>query len=66
MNLTVNGESFVLEGAEDIPALLAQMGAHADRVAVMVNDTVVAHEAWATALLAEGDRVEVLIFAGGG
>jgi len=66
ITLTVNGESLELEGSGDIPALIGQLGANPDRVAVMVNDSVVSREAWPTVTLSAGDRVEVLTFAGGG
>lgn len=66
MNLTVNGEAFVLKGAQDIPSLLVQLGAHSERVAIMLNDAVVSREKWNMVTLAECDRVEVLTFAGGG
>jgi sulfur carrier protein len=65
-NLTVNGESLALEGAGDISSLLKQMGADPARVAIMVNDRVVARDGWSSVTLVDGDRLEVLIFAGGG
>jgi sulfur carrier protein len=66
MTLTVNGESLELQGSGDIPSLLDQLGANSERVAVMINDSIVAREAWPTVALADGDHVEVLTFAGGG
>ena len=64
--LTVNGESLELEGSGDIPSLLAQLGANSERVAIMLNDAVLARDVWAEASLTAGDKVEVLTFAGGG
>ena len=64
--LTVNGESLELQGSGDITSLLLQLGANGERVAIMVNDTIIAREAWPAILLVDGDRVEVLTFAGGG
>ena len=66
ITLMVNGESLELQGSGDIPSLLAQLGANSERVAVMINESIVAREAWPTVTLADGDRVEVLTFAGGG
>ena len=66
INLTVNGDSLELEGSGDVPSLLAQLGANGERVALMVNDAIVSRETWSNVRLVEGDRVEVLTFAGGG
>ncbi len=66
MKLIVNGEPLEMEDSGGVPSLLELLGADGGRVAVMVNDLVVSREAWSTITLAEGDRVEVLTFAGGG
>ncbi len=65
MNLTVNGESFELDGA-DIPALIRQLDANSGHVAIMLNDAVVPREKWDNASLSAGDCIEVLTFAAGG
>lgn len=65
INLTVNGKSFELAGA-DIPALVQQLDANSGHVAVMLNDAIVPRENWGNTSLAEGDRIEVLTFAAGG
>ncbi|RLC04337.1 MAG: thiamine biosynthesis protein ThiS [Deltaproteobacteria bacterium] len=65
MNLTVNGESFELGGA-DVPALVQQLGAVSEHVAIMLNNAIVPREEWDNASLTEGDYVEVLTFAAGG
>ncbi len=66
MKLVVNGETVELGGAGGLPALLAHLGAIPDQVAVMVNDEVVPQARRAQIALAEGDRIEVLSFCGGG
>jgi sulfur carrier protein len=66
INITLNGEPFELGGSEDIPALISQMGADGKRVAIMLNSAVVSRSDWDQTSLAEGDNVEVLVFAGGG
>jgi len=65
INVVVNGESFDLAGA-DIAALIQQLGADCDRVAVMVNDSIVSRDRFDAYKLSIGDRIEVLTFAGGG
>ncbi len=66
MHLTVNGEPFELPGAPTVGALLAALKAERARSAVLVGDEVVRAPAWDAFALAEGDRVEVVTFAGGG
>ena len=65
MKITLNGEAFDLDG-KSIPALIVQIDAIADHVAVMVNGSVAARESWNEKILSEGDSIEVLTFAAGG
>jgi thiamine biosynthesis protein ThiS len=64
--LIVNGDALELQGSGDIPSLITQLGADGNRIAVMLNDAVIARDAWTDVELNAGDRVEVLTFAGGG
>ena len=66
MNLKVNGEQHDHQGGGSIPALLAELGADAERTALMVNGAVVSSNDWNTTLLKENDEVEALVFVGGG
>jgi len=66
MHLTVNGEPYELSGASTVAALLAALGADGTRSAVLVGDEVIRAPAWDAFTLAEGDRVEIVTFAGGG
>ena len=66
MQLTVNGKAHEHAGDGTLPSLLDELGARHDRVAVLVNDDVVAREERNSIALSPGDRVEVLGFAGGG
>ncbi len=66
MQLIVNGESVNLPGVTTMASLLEALHVRADRVALLVNDDVVPPAARATFVLHEGDRVEILTFAGGG
>lgn len=66
IHLRVNGEPHMHRGSATIVALLSELGASCDRVAVMLNDRVVPRSEWDRVMLKEGDRVEVLTFMGGG
>ena len=66
MRLTVNGEGIDVDGSATIPALLSKLGVRPERVAVLVNDEVVPEAERDARTLRDGDRLEVLTFAGGG
>jgi sulfur carrier protein len=67
MKLTVNGRDLVVPGLDlSVAALVATLTQAQRGVAVAVNGTVVPRSSWATAGLADGDRVEVLSAAQGG
>jgi len=66
MRLIVNGDPHEHHGDGTLPVLLKELGADGDRVAVLVNGTVVRKEDRPTRRLREQDQVEVLVFAGGG
>lgn len=68
MNLQINGEarSFTDSAPLTLAALVATLGMKADRVAVELNRDIVPRERWAETTLAEGDRLEVVHFVGGG
>ncbi len=65
MQLTVNGDSMDYNGRPRLADLLAEV-APGRRVAVLVNSRVVAAAQRAEQGLREGDRIEILEFAGGG
>lgn len=66
MKLYVNGERLQYPEATTLPALLEKVGADPKRVAVVVNDSVVPAAKRAQVRLSDGDRIEILAFAGGG
>ena len=66
MRLVVNGETYEHGGNGALLSLLEELGANGDRVATMVNDEVVPKTSRSQTRLRDGDRVEVLVFAGGG
>ncbi len=65
MNLTINGESQVFS-AENLAALVEQLGMKADRVAIELNREIVSRQQWPETRLRDGDRLEIVHFVGGG
>jgi sulfur carrier protein len=66
MNLTINGDAYRHEGDGTLPELLRELQAEPARTAVLVNGEVAPRGSWPEVRLAEGDRLELLTFAGGG
>src|SRR5262250_827590 len=66
LRLTVNGEQRTAEPGTTVAGLLRAMGVDPTRVAVERNRDVVPRATWAQADLADGDKIEVVAFIGGG
>ncbi|MEU6626180.1 sulfur carrier protein ThiS [Streptomyces litmocidini] len=66
MNVSVNGEPRELSGPLSLDALVATLTTAPSGVAAALNETVVPRGEWATTLLGDGDRVEVLTAVQGG
>ena len=66
LRLTVNGEQRTAEPGTTVAGLLRAMGVDPARVAVERNRDVVPRAEHATTTLAEGDRLEIVHFVGGG
>jgi sulfur carrier protein len=66
MKLIVNGKAHVHKGMATLPSLLRELKVDGNHVAVMVNDDVVAKDDRSSIRLKTGDRIELLMFAGGG
>jgi thiamine biosynthesis protein ThiS len=65
MNITLNGESKVTQAAT-IAALVAELSLNTRQVAIERNREIVPRSTYETAVLAEGDVVEIVAFIGGG
>jgi thiamine biosynthesis protein ThiS len=65
MNLIINGESQD-STADTLSALIEQLGMKSDRVAIELNREIVPRQRWADTRLADGDRLEIVHFVGGG
>ena len=66
MKLTVNGEAREIADGATVADLVAVLGLNAKKVAVERNLEIVPRSRYAATLLAEGDRIEIVAFVGGG
>jgi sulfur carrier protein len=66
ISVTVNGEPRELPAGASVAALLAALDTAGKRVAVERNGAIVPKSRHADTLLADGDRLEVVIAVGGG
>ncbi|SDV10268.1 sulfur carrier protein ThiS [Pseudomonas mucidolens] len=66
MRIQLNGESFELPDGETVADLLTRLELTGRRVAVELNQDIVARSQHADTALAEGDQVEVVHAIGGG
>ena len=66
MTIRVNGEPLEVAGPLTISALLADLKVDYRLVAVEHNLTIVKRAAYETAVINEGDEVEIVRFVGGG
>lgn len=66
MKIVLNGESIQAERGESVGSLLGRLGIDPKRVAVERNLEILPKSRYAETLLADGDRIEVVQFVGGG
>lgn len=66
MNLFLNGEATSAPDAVTVAGLLDQLGFPLKGVAVERNREIVPKSLYGTTRLAEGDRIEIVQFVGGG
>ncbi len=66
MTLTINGEPRDLPEGLTLTALVAHLGMKGDRIAIERNRQIVSRNTWDDVALAEGDRLEIVHFVGGG
>ncbi len=66
MRLTINGEARVFEALGDVAALVVALGLDLRKVAVERNLEIVPRSLYAATALADGDRIEIVHFIGGG
>jgi thiamine biosynthesis protein ThiS len=66
VTITLNGDPFDLSGPLTVSELLASLDIDARRVAVEHNLVVLKRAAFDSAVVSEGDQVEIVNFVGGG
>ena len=66
MQIVVNGEPRPGLGARDVAALVAELGLDVRKVAVERNLQIVPRSLFTATPLADGDRIELVQFVGGG
>jgi len=66
MKLQINGEDRNFDGSPTLADLIERLGMKQDRVAVELNRNIVPREQWSGTALADGDRLEIVHFVGGG
>jgi thiazole synthase len=66
VSVQINGEARQIDEGTTLAGLLVHLGIQPERVAVELNLNIVDRERYARAVLAEGDRVEIIGFVGGG
>jgi thiamine biosynthesis protein ThiS len=66
MNLTVNGEDRSFGALGSLLDLVTELGLDARKVAVEHNLEIVPRSAYGRTALADGDRIEIVHFIGGG
>ncbi|MDO9430335.1 MAG: sulfur carrier protein ThiS [Pseudomonadota bacterium] len=66
MTLTINGEKRAFGALSTVAALVAELGLDARKVAVERNLEIVPRSAYLQTAIADGDRIEIVHFIGGG
>ncbi|KRB44629.1 sulfur carrier protein ThiS [Phenylobacterium sp. Root700] len=66
MTLTINGEERAFGTLSTLAALVAELGLDARKVAVERNLEIVPRSAYLQTAIADGDRIEIVHFIGGG
>jgi sulfur carrier protein len=66
LTLTVNGEPRSFYALGTVAALVAELGLDGRKVAVERNLEIVPRSAYGKTALADGDRIEIVHFIGGG
>ena len=66
MKLTINGEERTFDSVSTLSDLVVHLGLKPDRVAIELNRDLVSRDRWAQTHLADGDKLEIVHFVGGG
>ena len=66
ITIELNGEPYSLDTPAPVATLLAELKLKPNRVAVEINQAVVAKAEYERTIIKDGDHVEVINFVGGG
>jgi len=66
IRITVNGAAHRFEQPIEVSALLSELNLQGKKIAVERNGEIVPRGAHASTLLADGDRLEIVVAVGGG
>ncbi|GAA0515967.1 sulfur carrier protein ThiS [Pigmentiphaga sp. GD03639] len=66
MNIVLNGEPRTIEAASSVADLIQALGYAGKRVAIERNGEIVPRSAHQHTLIADGDRLEIVVAVGGG
>jgi thiamine biosynthesis protein ThiS len=66
MNIILNGEPKDIPANLAVAGLVEELGLKPERLAIEVNRRIIRRADWDATTLAEGDKVEVVHFVGGG
>ncbi|HXM83803.1 MAG TPA: sulfur carrier protein ThiS [Burkholderiales bacterium] len=66
MRITVNGDAYRFDEPLDVAAMLARLDFKGRKVAVERNGEIVPRSAHGSTLVADGDRLEIVVAVGGG
>ena len=66
MTVVVNGQAQEFPGGGSLAEFVEQLGLKADRIAVELNREIAPRSRWTEISLADGDRLEIVHFVGGG
>jgi sulfur carrier protein len=66
IQVIVNGSAHALERPLDVAALLARLELQGRRIAVEKNGEIVPKSAHGSTVVADGDRLEIVVAVGGG
>ena len=66
MQITINGENREIKEGTSLAELIKELGLDGKVMAAAINMQIVKQDKWEETLLAEGDKIELLDFVGGG
>ena len=66
MTLEINGETIEVPHVTGVRELLQFLGIAGERVAIEINRRIIRRTEWDNTPIADGDRVEIVQFVGGG